>query len=80
MRLIVSLFPCPLAFHLSAAFMVSLRARTQSAFLNVCGFYKGSGYIKAGRVIEQSCGGCAQTHDEGGAVKMRHERQRGEEE
>ncbi len=46
MRLIVSVSPCPLAFHLSAAFMVSLRARTQSAFLNVCGFYKGSSYIK----------------------------------
>ncbi len=46
MRLIVSVSPCPLVFHLSAAFMVSLRARTQSAFLNVCGFYKGSSYIK----------------------------------
>ncbi len=31
-------------------------------------------------MIEQSCGGCAQTHDQGGAVKMRRERQQGEEE
>lgn len=28
-------------------------------------------------MIEQSCGGYAQTHDEGGAVKMRQERQWG---
>lgn len=46
MRLIVSVSPCPLAFHLSAAFMVSPRAQTQSMFLNVCGFYKGSSYIR----------------------------------
>lgn len=80
MRLIVSVSPCPLAFHLSAAFMVSLRARTQSAYLNVCGYYKGSSYIKARKNDRAELWGCAQTHDEGGAVKMRRERQRGEEE
>jgi len=29
-------------------------------------------------MIEESCGGCAQTDDEGGAAKMRQERQWGE--
>lgn len=46
MRLIVSVSPCLLAFHLSAAFMVSPRAQTQRVFLNACGFHKGSSYIK----------------------------------